>query len=168
MGGPNFTLMLGAMPLGYEVVVPPLELPLGHVDAQLNVNSGKTSDGAFVGMSSDNPLGRSVYEPIHAVDINGHPGWITDGRGKYVGWEQEPGQFVTVGGVDTAEEALALARRITFIDEASWRAKYHVDDPNFGYDSQPPSDTVPADAVAVDKIEEATTTVTWTTTTSSG
>ena len=164
VGGPNFTLMLGAMPLGYEVVVPPFELPLGHVDAQMSVNASETSDGAFIGMSSDNPLGRSVYEPVHAVDINGHQGWIADGRGKYVGWEQEPSQFVTVGGVETAEEALALARRITFIDEASWRAKYHVDDPNFGAVPESPPDTVPADAVTADPIDEATTTVTWTTT----
>ncbi len=127
------TLEIGNLPDGYEVIVEPFREPLGTITASIGVGNTETTEGSYVGVELSNPLpSRAAYTTtLTTVDINGHTGWIGSGAGNYVTWEPIPGTFATVGGTESADESIALARSICFVDRATWQAFYNVGDPVF-------------------------------------
>ena len=131
--GPPFTLeFVGPMPDGYQLVVPPSFVPNGAVDAILSVNSTVAVEGNGVEVSTANPLmAVAVASRVSAVEVNGVAGWMTDSPGHAVMWPVNAETFALVGGSPTAEQALALARSVRFVDEAAWQAHYQVAVPVF-------------------------------------
>lgn len=66
--------------------------------------------------------------------------------GYWASWSVDDHTFVMVGGTNSAEETLDVARRLKFVDESTWRARYGVDEPRFGELTPSCPVTVAADA----------------------
>jgi hypothetical protein len=131
--GSSFTLEIGQLPAPYELIVDPFRAPTNAVEASINVGATDTAEGGYVGVSLQDPLpNAAAYRTLTVVDVNGISGWIDDGPGNYVHWEPEPGTFATAGGVATADEAIAMARTVRFVDRATWQNFYDVADPRLG------------------------------------
>lgn len=78
-----------------------------------------------------NPLpALAIVGTLTPVDINGLSGWISSTAGNAVIWEPEPGTFATVAGTPSPDEALAIARSVRFVDEATWQQFYDVAPPD--------------------------------------
>jgi hypothetical protein len=133
LGHPTFTLSFGTLPSGYDIVVAPFELPRGTTNAATAVVGTEASDGSLIEVSLMNPLPAwAVVGMLTAVDVNGIEGWISSGAGNAVIWEPTLGTYASVVGASSREAALTTARRVTFVDEATWRAFYGVAPPSFG------------------------------------
>jgi len=132
-GTPPFTLRFGArLPAGYQVVVEPTAVPAGAVFGYLSVNNTADVEGNLVQVSTYDPLPFfAAAGSFTAVDVGGTPGWMSDGPGHAVMWQVDDATFALVGGSATTDEAIAVANSVTFIDEASWRERYGVPEPDF-------------------------------------
>jgi hypothetical protein len=77
-------------------------------------------------------------------------GWARDDTAHAVFWPVGQHTWATVAGVDTTNEALALARDLRFVDEDTWRATSVVDAPTFAPAGIDPAtdDTVTATTAA--------------------
>lgn len=155
IGAPDtdaFTLEIGDLPEGYEVIVNPFREPrgvTGDIRASISVGGTDTSEGNYVGVELSNPLPASAAynTTLTAVEINGRPGWVGSGAGHYVIWEPAPGTFATAGGTESADESIALARSVRFVDRATWAQFYGVE----GIPPSPqeaPSTTQPNESVS--------------------
>ena len=129
----SVTFDVSALPVGYEVVVPPTRLPAGSINALTRVPDGDGGDGISVWVDVRNALvNDATAGDLQAVDINGTIGWARDvGRGSSVSWPVSATTWATVGGASSLDAALALARAVSFADEATWRARYGVVEPEF-------------------------------------
>ncbi len=133
VGHPLFTLSLGTLPSGYEVILNPFERPRGTTNAAISVGNTQTTEGSLVEVSLMNPLpAYATVGTLTPVDVNGMSGWISSNAGNAVIWEPAAGTFAIVGGSTTPNEALAIARSVRFVDESAWRQFYDVAEPDFG------------------------------------
>jgi hypothetical protein len=134
----TFMLEIGDLPEGYDLIVEPFLGPRGSVVASISVGNTDVSEGSYVGVELSDPLpSLAAYNPtLTAVDINGHPAWVGSGAGHYVIWQPVPGTFATAGGTESAEDSIALARSVRFVDRATWQDFYNVD-------GMPPSTEAP-------------------------
>ena len=160
-GRPPFTLNFGdTLPDGFELVVPPATVPNGALVGTLSVNSTSTVEGNLIQVSTTDPL---PYEaaawPLTRVEINGTPGWMSDGPGHAVTWRVNDETYALVGGSATPEEALTVAQSVTFIDEASWRDRYNIPEPDFTMINDPLSPTGTTVIVPESHAAEPTTTI---------
>ena len=116
-----------------DVIIEPFRERLGSLGASIGVGSTETTEGSYVGVSLTNPLAAAAAynDTFTAVDINGQPGWLGSGSGNYVMWEPVPGTYATVGGTNSPDESIALARSVQFVDRATWQTFYDVANPNF-------------------------------------
>lgn len=131
--GLPFTIELGALPDGYQVVTAPTMAANGAVYGTLSVNDLPSVEGNLVQVMTTDPLGGIANAgTMHRVDVNGVEGWMFDGPGHDVIWPVDDVTVATVSGSATADEALSVARAVTFVDEATWRARYDVPEPAFG------------------------------------
>lgn len=141
-GSAPFTLKFGStLPAGYHVVVEPTAAPNSAVVGSLSVNNTASVEGNLIQVSTYNPLTAfAAAGSFTAVDVNGTPGWMSDGPGHAVIWPVNDATYALVGGSATTDEAVTVANTVTFIDEATWRARYNVPEPDFGTapTSQPP------------------------------
>jgi hypothetical protein len=128
------TFELGRLPDTFEVVIPPRRLPLGSISASTNAPDGDDGDGITVFVAVDGPLvGLAPSQDLHRVDINGAEGWMgTPGPGAALLWPVSETTWAAVAGASTADAALEFARAVTFVDEATWRERYHVAEPDYG------------------------------------
>jgi hypothetical protein len=129
----NVTFALGPLPTGYETFIAPKRLPLGSISAVTNAPDGDGGDGISAWVAVDGPLsGFAPSENLHRVDINGLLGWMGDpGPGAAVLWPVSDTTWAYVGGASDADAALEFARALTFVDEATWRQRYNVAEPDF-------------------------------------
>ena len=139
---------IGALPEGYEVIVPPTRLPRGSFDVSLRVADDPDADGISVWVGVRNSLlGEAEAGDLRRVDINGVSGWMRDdGPRSPVVWQVSETAWATIGGAATVDEALEFARSLTFVDEATWRARYGLEDPSYPAKAialQPPPSTLP-------------------------
>jgi hypothetical protein len=142
------TFAVGNLPDGYEVVVPPSRLPLGSVSAVTQAPDGDNGDGISAWVDVHNPLpAYAMVGDMQRVDINGVSGWMRDrGPGSPVLWQVSPTTWAYIGGAPTVDDAVAFARSLTFVDEATWRAHYNVTMPEYSTREQqlaPPPSTLP-------------------------
>ena len=70
--------------------------------------------------------------PATEISFNGETGWSWKEAGEspvsVVAWTVRPGLNAYVSGSLTTEQAIAIARHVRFVDEATWRKKYDVTD----------------------------------------
>ena len=142
------TFAVGKLPDGYELVVPPARLPRGSYNAVTQAPDGDGGDGITAWVDVHNPLpAYAIVGDMQRVDINGVSGWMRDrGPGSPVIWQVSPTTWALIGGATTADDAVAFARSLTFVDEATWRSRYNVGEPNFttkDQQLQPPPLTLP-------------------------
>jgi hypothetical protein len=142
------TFAVGDLPDGYELVVGPSGFPLGSVSAVTQAPDGDGGDGISAWVDVHNPLpAYASVGDLQRVDINGVSGWMRDqGPGSPVLWQVSPTTWAYVGGAPTADDAVAFARSLTFVDEATWRARYNVTKPEYStrdQQLQPPPSTLP-------------------------
>lgn len=143
--GGRVVLNVKSLPPGYEQLDPPTPFPAGARQATLHVPTVGNADGASVFVELMPAAAQwAVVAPVTPVDINGAPGWASDAPGHAVTWQIGTHTWVTVAGVDTTDEALAIARDLRFVDEATWRTTYNVDNPNFSTTAEAPAITAPA------------------------
>lgn len=133
-GSPPFTLEFhGTMPADYQVIVEPTQAPNGAVIGWLSVNNTASVEGNGIQVSTFNPLTiQATAGSLTAVDVNGTPAWMSDGPGHALIWPVNDATYALVGGSATTDEAVTVANTVTFIDEATWRARYNVPEPDFG------------------------------------
>jgi hypothetical protein len=142
------TFAVGRLPDGYEVVVSPTRLPRGSYNAVTQAPDGDGGDGITAWVDVHNPLPfYALVGDMQRVDVNGVSGWMRDrGPGSPVIWQVSPTTWALIGGATTADDAVAFARSLTFVDEATWRNRYNVGEPNFttkDQQLQPPPSTLP-------------------------
>ncbi|CAN5595865.1 hypothetical protein BH24ACT5_BH24ACT5_10250 [soil metagenome] len=130
---PPFTLEFAAdLPDGYEVVVEPFVVPNASVMGSLSVNNVPGVEGHLIEVSTFDRLADvAAAGSLTAVDVNGTSGWMSNERGHAVLWHVNDETFALVGGSATVDEAVAVANSVSFIDEATWRERYDVDEPDF-------------------------------------
>ena len=133
----NITFAVGTLPTGYEVIVPPSQLPIGSVDASTWVPDDDGGDGLAVWVEVRNPLiSYAQVGELTRVDVNGTTGWMIDsGPGSPVMWPASPTTWAMVSGATNADIALEFARSIDFVDKDTWIEWYGVQPTNF-----PPQD----------------------------
>jgi hypothetical protein len=150
----EITFAVGNLPDGYEVVVPPSRLPRGSYDAVTQAPDGDQGDGISAWVDVHNPLpAYAMAGVMQRVDINGVSGWMGDrGPGSPVIWQVSPTTWAVIGGATTAADAVRFARSLTFGDEATWRSRYNVGEPNYptrDQQLQPPPSTFPEPTVLI-------------------
>jgi hypothetical protein len=148
------TFAVGKLPDGYDVVVPPSRLPRGSWTAMTQAPDGDGGDGISAWVDVHNPLpSYAMVGDMRRVDINGVSGWMRDqGPGSPVIWQVSETTWALIGGATTADDAVTFARSLTFVDEATWRSRYNVGDPNFttkDQQLQPPPSTVAEPTVLI-------------------
>lgn len=109
---------------------------------------GDGGDGISAWVDVHNPLpAYAMVGDLNRVDINGVSGWMRDeGRGSPVIWQVSPTTWAYTGGATTADDAVAFARSLKFVDEAIWRTQFNLTEPNFQTKEQalqPPPSTLP-------------------------
>jgi hypothetical protein len=149
--GGRVVLDVKSLPPGYEQLDPPTSFPAGARQASLHVPTVGNADGAAIFVELMPAAAQwAVVAPLAPVDINGAAGWASDAPGHAVTWQIGGHTWATVAGVDTTDEALAIARDVRFVDEATWRTTYNVTDPNFPTTAETPSAiTAPATTAVV-------------------
>jgi hypothetical protein len=147
----NATFAVGGLPEGYEVVVPPSQLPVGSVNAATRVPDDDGGDGLAVWVEVRNPLiSYAQVGELQQVDINGTPGWMIDsGPGSPVMWPASPTTWAMISGATSVDIAVDLARSVTFVDEATWVERYDVETVTY----PTPTDQSGADVVVDTTIE---------------
>ena len=127
------TFAVGTLPAGYEVIVPPSQLPIGSVDASTRVPDDDGGDGLAVWVEVRNPLiSWAQAGQLTRVDVNGTTGWMIDsGPGSPVIWPASPTTWALVSGATNADIALEFARSVEFVDNATWTQRYDVEPTNF-------------------------------------
>lgn len=162
-GSAPFTLNFhGPLPAGYSVVAEPTSPPNGAVVGSLSVNNTASVEGNLIQVSTYNPLpAHAAAGPLTAIDVNGTPGWMSDDPGHAVVWPVNEATYAVVGGSATTDEAITVANAVTFIDEATWRDRYGVAEPDFGAntDFAAPAPTA-APSLPEPSLAEPTTTIT--------
>lgn len=132
------TLRLAPLPPGYVALDDPAVeepgrswpiLTWGDADRSVSVQSG--------------PPPVDITHDLMATEFGGMPAWFDPTSGTLM-WRLQPGVWASVtvdGGLD---DALELAARIRFVDQATWRQRYPSADQFFGADapsaSPPPSE----------------------------
>lgn len=136
VGDGSVTFEVSALPAGYELVVPPGRYPFGSISASTRVPDGDGGDGIAVWVDVQNSLLSSASAGnLAAVEINGTKGWARDvGRGSTVVWPVSATTWAMVAGASSLDDALALARAVSFADEATWQARYGVVEPEYPSD----------------------------------
>jgi hypothetical protein len=137
------------LPPGYVVVTPPERLPRGAINAYLEPDTEiAVGPSLYVDVYDQ----RSVFgmnADLTVVDINGRTGWT---NGSMVIWPVSDGTWARADGNTTLDAALELARSVEFVDEATWRDRYRVGEPQYPSRDQQGSagseDEVPASTVA--------------------
>lgn len=139
----NATFAVGDLPAGYEVIVPPSQLPVGSVNAAIRFPVG---NDLAIWADVRNPLiNWAQAGQLRQVDINGTLGWTTDsGPRAFVIWPASPTTWAMISGATNADLAVDLARTVTFVDEATWSERYEVE----AGPSPTPADQTDADVVA--------------------
>jgi len=147
----NATFAVGDLPAGYEVVVPPSQLPVGSVNAATRVPDDDGGDGLAVWVEVRNLLiSYAQVGELQQVDINGTPGWMIDsGPGSPVMWPASPTTWAMISGATNVGIAVDLARSVTFVDEATWAERYDVEPVTY----PTPTDQTGADVVVDTTIE---------------
>ena len=148
--GVPFGLRFGALPAGYEVVAGPEVIPPEGVSVSLGLGNEPDPDFGVIEVTPWSQLfALAAASDLEAVDVNGNEGWLQRGNGNWVAWSTDDGTHVMVGATDTVQQSLDLASQVTFVDEATWRARYGVDEPDFPETTPSCSAAVGADAEAV-------------------
>lgn len=118
-------LRIGHLTDGYVVVAQPTVLYQDAVEATLDVGAGR----ATVTVSAQP---RFPGDGATSVDVGGHVGWLVDGQ---VSWRQAAGTWVVVESSSSGEDALSIARALTFVDQATFVGAGQAT-PDFGADVQ--------------------------------
>ena len=130
----EITMTVGQLPSGYTTVVPPTELPLGSVEASTRADDAAGGEGIGAYVTRSNPMiALAQVGDLQRVDVNGTEAWLRDrgGPGSTVVWQVSETTWAQVGGASSADDALAFARSLEFVDEATWVDHYIVDEPNY-------------------------------------
>jgi hypothetical protein len=145
----NATFVVGELPTGYEVVVPPSQLPVGSATAATRVPDNDGGDGLAIWVDVRNPLiGYAQVGEMQQVDVNGTPGWMIDsGPGSPVMWPASPTTWAMISGATNVGIAVDLARSVTFVDETTWAERYDVEEV---------TDPIPADQSGTDVVVDTT------------
>ena len=145
-----FSLTFGPLPAGVEVVAGPQPITEQTILVSLRIgNDGEPGSAAIEVSVTDHVFDHGAAADLVGVDINGTPGWMRPDAGYWASWSVNDHTFVMVGGTNNAEETLDIARRLTFVDEATWQARYGVDEPRFAELTPSCPATVAADAQAL-------------------
>ncbi len=117
---------LSPLPAGWTVIVPPTSAPPQALVAGLTLSpaEGVESDYLGVGLIPELPL-VGTGQRLRRVDIDGTEGWTPIDAPFTVYWPAGDGVFAWAFS-PTADGALALARSVEFVDEATWRERYDV------------------------------------------
>lgn len=117
---------LSPPPAGWTVIVPPTSAPPQALVAGLTLSpaEGVESDYVGVGLIPELPL-VGTGQRLRRVDIDGTEGWIPIDAPFTVYWPAGDGVLAWAFS-PTADGALALARSVEFVDEATWRDRYDV------------------------------------------
>lgn len=125
------TLEVGPLPPGLALLTPPRAFSPDAIRTVEVEAPAAAPDAEWVAVSTmtDDPLDAVVrYGSARRVSVDGATGWSAEGEdGATVAWRAANGTTVTVDTREgTAEDALALARSVRLVDEATWRATYDV------------------------------------------
>jgi hypothetical protein len=129
----DVTFAVGALPVGYDIVVPPSQLPIGSIEAATRVPDRDGGDGLAVRVQVRNPLiSYAQVGDLQQVDVNGVTGWMIDsGPGSPVMWPASLTTWALVGGATNVDNALDFARSVDFVDEDEWAQRYGVEPENY-------------------------------------
>jgi hypothetical protein len=137
---------VGALPEGYDVVLPPQPSVRGASSAGAWFMVG-SSQVAVIAHRESELLGMGRLSPIERVDINGTQGWTYDeGAGSPVIWQASPTTWISVTGSPDQMTAIEIARSVRLVDRSTWESTYEI--------SVTDDDTAPAELPAT-PVEES-------------
>ncbi len=145
-GGVRFAV--GALPDGYELIVPPTQRAPRHLDAWTRASDGDGGDGIALRVGVRDPrFGWAPVGDLQRIDINGADAWRTgDGAVPTVFWQVSDTTYAAVVGASSIDDAITFARAVDFVDQATWTKRYDVaprpDPPDPG--ETPTASTTPA------------------------
>jgi hypothetical protein len=123
-------LTIAELPDGYTVIAGPTVVGRATTSATLSIGA----DNYDISVSTRNQIvAMAQTGPLRRVDVNGTDGWMFDGTGtsgvaltQDVAWKVDDTTYayLKVNDGTNADDALALARRITFLDRDSWTTRY--------------------------------------------
>lgn len=120
-------LTIGELPDGYEIIAEPDAV--GHATTSATLSIG--ADNYDISVSTRNPtVYMSQGGPLRPVEVNGHPGWAFDTSvatlSQDVAWKVDDTTYayLKVNDATNADDALALANAITFVDLDNWKDRY--------------------------------------------
>jgi len=114
------------------VAAPELYEPRGepYVDAMFGEGPGAPSLGLSVSETRSLELAAAYVGSATSIDVRGHAGYLVQARGGFgLVWKEAPGFVLSLGTQDsdfTVAELLAIADKVSFVDEATWRSIYDV------------------------------------------
>ncbi len=120
-------IIIGSPPEGFDVIVEPQVVSGGSTTfATLSIGI----DNFDINVQAGDPLldmASSGY-PLRAVDVNGRPGWtfLSSAPTQDITWQVDDSTYayLKVNDGSSADEALAFARQITFVDFETWSNRY--------------------------------------------
>jgi hypothetical protein len=150
-------LTIGELPEGYAVIAEPTVVGRATTSATLSIGA----DNYDISVSTRNLIGAMAQAgSLRRVEVNGADGWMFNTTGttdvaltQDVAWKVDATTYayLKVNDGTNAEDALALARRITFLDRNSWTARYLPYDTTAAADAlsngSVPNSTGPIDSV---------------------
>jgi hypothetical protein len=123
-------LTIGELPDGYAVIAEPTVVGRATTSATLSIGA----DNYDISVSTRNLIvAMAQAGPLRRVEVNGADGWMFNTTGitgvaltQDVAWKVDATTYayLKVNDGTNADEALALARRITFLERNSWTARY--------------------------------------------
>ncbi|MAT04746.1 MAG: hypothetical protein CL424_06860 [Acidimicrobiaceae bacterium] len=121
---------IGALPGDFEVIVEPHGIT-GDATVFATLSIGADNYDISV-HTSDRVLGMTASgRPLRSIEVNGQPGWtyLSSTPTQDIAWQvnESTYAYLKVNDGSTADEALALAEQITFVDFDTWTARYSPD-----------------------------------------
>lgn len=118
------------MPGDFEVIVEPQRIT-GDATVFASLSIGADNYDISVHTSDRVPGMASAGRPLRSIEVNGQPGWtyLSATPTQDITWQVDESTYayVKVNDGGTANEALAPANQITFVDFDTWTARYSPD-----------------------------------------
>jgi hypothetical protein len=141
----TLTIDRSLLPVDYEVIVEPTpNSPPRSLMASTSFRVSADEEGSGVSMQLEDPvLSWATAGDLQRTEVGGSPAWLSDSAGHAVSWKVTETTWAIMVGAESAQASLSIANDLEFVDEATWRKRYRVEEPLF--------DGVGGDVISIDQ-----------------